>query len=187
MADEDILPPPGGQQAKWFYSIDNKEYGPVSAEQMQAMMRAGQAPPNTMVWRDGFTDWIPAATASELTGGPPPLPSGPTPLERLKVRNAKQNCVTLFAVFLVALVLLLASLLEIMIGPGSPISFGCATWLALGGGVFATIYLPLRWQTLKALAGPYKAMGMIGGLGLVLVLVIVVAAILLESIHAIRI
>ncbi len=51
----------------WYVAMNGKTAGPFSHEQMLAGLRSGQYSRSSMVWRDGFTDWLPAAEIDELT------------------------------------------------------------------------------------------------------------------------
>ncbi len=73
---------------------DQKEYGPVSADQLRAWIAEGRVNAQTRVQPDGSTDWVALGTLPEFTGSfgaklPPPPPSafpqgefGPEVLER---------------------------------------------------------------------------------------------------------
>ena len=65
---------------------DQKEYGPVSAEQVRAWIAEGRANGQTSVWSEGGTEWKPLASFPELaellgarppTVGAPPAQPGP--------------------------------------------------------------------------------------------------------------
>jgi len=43
----------------WFYSLDGQQSGPVSDSQMDDLLRSGKINRNTLVWREGMTDWQP--------------------------------------------------------------------------------------------------------------------------------
>jgi uncharacterized membrane protein len=64
---------------------DQKEYGPISAEQLRAWIAEGRANGQTSVWAEGSTDWKPLAAFPEFAdslgampgAAPPAAPSGP--------------------------------------------------------------------------------------------------------------
>ena len=64
---------------------DQKEYGPVSAEQLRRWVADGRANGDSLIQPEGSTDWRPLASFPELasatTAGPPSLPplSAPVP------------------------------------------------------------------------------------------------------------
>jgi len=65
----------------WYVAVDGKSIGPMSTSQLSSALAAGQYPASTLVWRDGFADWQPAAEVTELNNpapvaAPPPV-SGP--------------------------------------------------------------------------------------------------------------
>jgi len=57
---------------------DQKEYGPISAEQLRQWIREGRANAQTMVQVEGAAGWKPLSTYPEFAGsfGPPPLVAG---------------------------------------------------------------------------------------------------------------
>ena len=63
----------------WFYAPEGRTEGPVPIETLARLLR-GTLPPDTPVWRDGFTDWVPANTLPELAAHipRPPAPAAPT-------------------------------------------------------------------------------------------------------------
>lgn len=48
-----------GAMAKWYYSINGAEQGPVEDEEMRAMLASGMVQPTTLIWRDGMDAWQP--------------------------------------------------------------------------------------------------------------------------------
>lgn len=65
--------------AQWYLSYDGDQIGPL--DQAQAASQAGKNP-NGFAWRQGFTDWQPISSISELSGvesfapAPPPASRG---------------------------------------------------------------------------------------------------------------
>jgi len=63
----------------WYYAENNERRGPIEDAAFQSLVAAGSIKPDTLVWRDGMTDWVPyseaasavsaAATASTSAGG----------------------------------------------------------------------------------------------------------------------
>jgi hypothetical protein len=66
---------------EWYYSKDDQQLGPVSAEKLNELAVSGDVAPSTLVWKDGMPDWIPASEVKGLLPEvaskpkPPPLPS----------------------------------------------------------------------------------------------------------------
>jgi hypothetical protein len=159
MTDANAVPSAGGPQPQWFYLINNQRCGPVSTEQLQAMMRAGQAPPGMMVWREGFPQWIPAATASELTGGPPPLPGVTSQTEARRIRTAKVNCIAIFVLFCCWMFGIMLSCCGLISAHKLGYYCGCFIFLMIPYGA---IYVPTRWRVLRSLPKGTRFLGEIG-------------------------
>lgn len=65
--------------SNWFVAVDGKSLGPFSQQQVLAGLAGGQYNQATMVWRDGFADWMPIGQVPELQPGaaaPPPSFAG---------------------------------------------------------------------------------------------------------------
>ena len=63
-------------QRSWYYSKDRTErQGPVSTEQLRALIRQGAVAPDTLVWAEGMTDWIAASSTPELLSPESPVPA----------------------------------------------------------------------------------------------------------------
>jgi uncharacterized membrane protein len=69
----------------WHYAQNNQPCGPVDTASLQALFRPRDAysplPPDTLVWKDGMANWMPAHAIAEFAaifstpgGPPPPLP-----------------------------------------------------------------------------------------------------------------
>ena len=50
----------------WYVTVDGKSLGPFSSEQVISSLASGQYNESTMVWRDGFSDWMPMGQVPEL-------------------------------------------------------------------------------------------------------------------------
>ncbi|RYG75200.1 DUF4339 domain-containing protein [bacterium] len=51
----------------WFYNQNGQRIGPLSRETMRKMVRSGTITPATMIWREGWTNWV-SADQSEWSG-----------------------------------------------------------------------------------------------------------------------
>ena len=180
---------PPAQEAMWYYAFNARRMGPVTQGQLAAMLAGGQLSSHTPVWRQGMADWLPASRVEALRAAsvptPPPLTS-PVPRatpDDKKIKNARQNCIVMFVIF-AALVLLtvtaVATRLANQQGPGHMVPmFGCVGWTAPLAAIFAAIYLPLRWRVIMQLSPPIRALGVIGGFGLIAMTLLGVAGLLL--------
>ena len=62
----------------WYYEFNREQRGPVSDEVLRQLVAAGQIRPETLVWREGWSDWRPWATVAAESRAPgagmvPPL------------------------------------------------------------------------------------------------------------------
>jgi hypothetical protein len=67
----------------WYYAEGIELRGPVTFETLLQTLLAHPSRKATLVWRDGFEDWMPADSVREIVEKliqPPPLPSSGTPL-----------------------------------------------------------------------------------------------------------
>lgn len=44
----------------WYYAKNDRPHGPVSREEIEALLRSGDLTPASLVWREGTPDWVPA-------------------------------------------------------------------------------------------------------------------------------
>jgi len=70
---------------QWHYSTDGHKAGPVSDAQLKTLASEGKITPESLLWKQGMKDWVPARSAKGLFPEPPPLPKGeaePPPLPK---------------------------------------------------------------------------------------------------------
>ena len=64
----------------WHVAADGRQRGPVPQTQLEKAVRAGQVPPDALVWRAGMSGWKAVREVPELAAlfgaAPPPLPPG---------------------------------------------------------------------------------------------------------------
>jgi uncharacterized protein (TIGR00266 family) len=63
--------------SSWYVAENGQSVGPFSTAQLASALGSGQYSGSTLVWRDGFADWIPAGEVAELNSSsqaatPPP-------------------------------------------------------------------------------------------------------------------
>ena len=66
----------------WHYVQNGQPKGPVDDSTLQTFLGNGTLPVNTLVWREGMPQWLPAREVAELAGSfppgaPPPIPQSP--------------------------------------------------------------------------------------------------------------
>ena len=167
--------PATNEAAQWRYALSGQSHGPVTPAELREMLQAGQISPETPVWCDGMADWAPARTVPEVAAGLdlPPPPLSPEHRKAAKtVKNAKVNAITMFVLFVVGVAMYIA----MMVGEATGRRFnpGRYATLVLFAELFAAVYLPLRWRTLRRLPGAHGTLGIIGGLGLIVMLALTV-------------
>jgi hypothetical protein len=59
--------------SEWHYQRGGSQAGPVSRDELMALMASGQVPRNVFVWRPGMPSWAPADTQPELKAAPPAI------------------------------------------------------------------------------------------------------------------
>lgn len=71
-------PPPLPGSTQWYLGMDGQQVGPLAQAEIQALVTAGTATTDTLVWRVGMVTWTRLADVPELQdlgSTPPPLPS----------------------------------------------------------------------------------------------------------------
>jgi hypothetical protein len=64
----------------WYYTLNDQQAGPISQDELSQMLQS-ILPADTLVWKDGMSDWVVANTLAEfssLTTSSPPAVSPPT-------------------------------------------------------------------------------------------------------------
>ncbi len=65
---------------KWYYAKDNQQCGPVNTEDLRKLYHSGEITANTLVWRQGMTQWARYCDVPELHVLQQQIyPSTPTP------------------------------------------------------------------------------------------------------------
>lgn len=79
------------EEPVWFAAIHGNPHGPVVLSEVLSFIAKGDVTPESLVWKAGWPDWIPAADVPELSPSfpnsepppPPPLPAAPSVQELL--------------------------------------------------------------------------------------------------------
>jgi hypothetical protein len=68
-------PPTPHEEQPWYYYVKGKRVGPADASQIHALATQGAIDNSTLVWREGFSEWIPLGqtTLKVASSAPPPL------------------------------------------------------------------------------------------------------------------
>ncbi len=59
---------------QWYYSRENKQFGPVSLERLQDMARRKALRPDDLVWTASMSNWSPAGSVARLSFPPRDIP-----------------------------------------------------------------------------------------------------------------
>ena len=65
----------------WYYEKRGQQAGPFTEEQFQQAVHSGEVQPNTLVWNETLSGWVPYNTiARSQTAHPEPAPTPPVPI-----------------------------------------------------------------------------------------------------------
>ncbi|MFM7206967.1 MAG: DUF4339 domain-containing protein, partial [Planctomycetaceae bacterium] len=56
----------GKKPQEWFFAEKGVKHGPVSSLALKKLADAGRVAPDTLVWREGMPDWVPAGEIKGL-------------------------------------------------------------------------------------------------------------------------
>ena len=62
---------------QWYYSKNGTQLGPVTQAELSAKIASGEVSATELVWKDGMSDWTPAANLPEFAHSTPPAVSAP--------------------------------------------------------------------------------------------------------------
>lgn len=79
-------------EVNWYYGRGEQQVGPLSFNEMQALVRSRQILPETLVWNDTMEDWAPASAVAALWETPA---SGTIPADRAEPRVSPLAVVSL--------------------------------------------------------------------------------------------
>jgi hypothetical protein len=63
---------------QWFYSAGGQQHGPVGEQDLMRMLDARELPEDTLVWREGLTEWTEARKADAFAPTPYAAPASDT-------------------------------------------------------------------------------------------------------------
>jgi len=163
--------------AMWYYAAGAGRRGPVPWEQLVAMAAAGQLTRDQFVWPDPAATGRPAGTVEGLFEEEviPIAYARPVPTQDdVIIRNARQNSIAMFITFLLSAAGMAIGLVRSLTGAmGGPAATALSvTPCVTVCGLFAVVYMPLRWRVIAQLPRAYRRMGWIGGLGLIALLLL---------------
>jgi uncharacterized membrane protein len=59
----------------WYYAADNQQKGPINESELKADFATNKLPVDTLVWKEGMGDWLPANQVPAFSFRPPPTPA----------------------------------------------------------------------------------------------------------------
>ncbi|MDB5319332.1 MAG: hypothetical protein JWN40_963, partial [Phycisphaerales bacterium] len=68
---------------EWFYTRNKEQFGPVNSTQLKELAARGELLPSDLVWKDGMSEWVSAATLKSIfagAGAPVASHGAPTPV-----------------------------------------------------------------------------------------------------------
>jgi membrane protease subunit (stomatin/prohibitin family) len=71
-------PPPIPGASSYFIAVDGQQQGPFTMNQIRELIAQGKCSRDSLVWKEGLTDWVKAGDTADIKGlfgaAPPPLP-----------------------------------------------------------------------------------------------------------------
>lgn len=65
--------------SRWYYAKDKQKHGPVTIDELKALLRAGQLQPTDMLLEEGAQKWVAASSVTELFVNSVPVAQLATP------------------------------------------------------------------------------------------------------------
>lgn len=78
----------------WHYMKNGAQAGPVTTDELKALIASGAIKADTLVWREGLATWVAANTQSEFAGVVPPAAPSPGPVGVLASTGSGPGVVT---------------------------------------------------------------------------------------------
>ena len=55
-----------GSEKIWWYAVGQEKFGPCTGGELARLARKGVVMPDTLVWREGMTEWVRASKLTKL-------------------------------------------------------------------------------------------------------------------------
>lgn len=75
---------------EWYIAKGDKKHGPVSNKGLRELALTGRITPETLIWREGLSEWIPASRIENLFSPAAPSPSTPAKFESAEEAGAAE-------------------------------------------------------------------------------------------------
>ena len=86
-----------GSEKIWWYAVGQEKFGPCTGGELARLARKGTVMPDTLVWREGMTEWVRASKLAKLWERTTQPPS-PTVAADLKLEVAPHRAQERFSV-----------------------------------------------------------------------------------------
>ena len=173
------------KQAQWCYGQAGKWNGPVSWQELNDKLRVGEVPLTVIVWRAGMRKWTPVTKVPALLQGVPEPPEGFSAIAFSitpeMVHKARHNAIAMFILLQLWVMGLLGHVL-IAVFSHRYTEPSCIQFTGMLGGIYAAVYLPLRWRALLQLPRILSLLGFIGGIGLITLLLLSLAVVVVGNV-----
>jgi uncharacterized membrane protein len=63
----------------WYYAVGSEQKGPINESELKANFATHTLPVETLVWKDGMDNWLPANQVPAFSFRPPPTPAKTQP------------------------------------------------------------------------------------------------------------
>lgn len=77
---------------QWYYNHDGQNCGPIDGSQLKELAVNGTISRDTLLWKDGMKDWVPARKVKGLFAEPPPptptVAKGPPPVAKARAASS---------------------------------------------------------------------------------------------------
>jgi hypothetical protein len=62
-----VPPLPSSSAPRWYFEYEGEPRGPEAQSSLRLRLTRGEIGPETLVWREGLDDWMPAGSQPELS------------------------------------------------------------------------------------------------------------------------
>jgi len=74
------------ESVEWYFARNGQQHGPITYAQLVQQARGGMLSPGDLIWKEGMSEWQPAARVGGLFDPAGPASKSPPPLPRADAR-----------------------------------------------------------------------------------------------------